>query len=760
MESDNQSGKPDLKSENPNLFLGFTLKQISIFFVVLFIIQFLLDSFLNLNILNKFSLANVMIFIESALIPIVLYICAREIKLFSPADYKPWGLLLIATTFNFLGDCVALLSTIFYQSTFLSFLYSGGILYLFFYPFFVWGLLSFPKEPLTKSTKGRLFLDLFIIGLTFFLLFISFINSIYRFYRKIYPEVSLNEFGIIEIFVYPFIVLASLITVFYIILRAKTKISKGVAALIEIGFFIYLVSDIVFYYGFPKASSNLRDFADYGYILAEMMILLAGIYQILVLRNPAAENKKTFWVKIYDYSNIILKYSTPFWIILIAGSLWWLHYKVEYPVYDFLSAGLILLLILSTIRQYVTTEENNLFTLKLKEIISNRTEYLTRILREKSIEEKERKKLVNELKESKEKYKSLFDNSPVAIFMFDYDTLDLIDCNRAFSKVYGYTKEEIKKMKVPDLSADPELTKENIANSSKLSSIKFPLRYHKRKDGNVFPAELVHTSMYINGRQIAFAIINDISEKIESENKQKSYTEELEKLNVAKDKFFSVVAHDLINPFQGLLGYIEILNSEEEKLTEEERKLYISNLQTLSCNLYSLVKNLLHWSRLQSGTLKIEKTEINLHKTAEEVIKPLAINSLRKNIDIINQIPEELTVFADEMSVRLMLSNLITNAVKFTDNNGEITVYSKQKPEGVFLCVKDTGVGISLEQKQLLFNGGSLLSAPGTHNEQGTGLGLVLCKQLIELHNGSMKIDSLPHVGTTVELFIPDNISQ
>jgi two-component system sensor histidine kinase/response regulator len=759
MESDNQSGKPDLKSESPNLFLGFTFKQILIFFVILFIIQFVLSAFLNLNILNKFSLANVMIFVESAFIPIVLYICTREIRMVSSVDFKPWILLLIATTFNFLGDCVALLSTIYYQSTLLSFLYSGGILYLFFYPFFIWGLLSFSKEPITKSAKGKLSLDLLIIGFTVFLLFISFINSIYQFYRKIYPDVHLTEFGIIEIFIYPFLVLASLITVFYLILRAKTKIPKGVAALLEIGFFVYLISDIVFYYGFPKASDNLRNFADNGYILAEMMILLAGVYQILVLRSPAAENKRTVWVKIYDYSNIILKYSTPFWIILIAGLLWWLHYHIEYPIYDFLSAGLISLLILSTVRQYITSRENNLFTLKLKEIIDNRTEYLTRTLKEKSIEEKERKKLINELKESEEKYKALFENSPEAIFIFDYETLKIFDCNRAFRKLYGYTTEEIKNLYVTDITDDPELTKSNIRNSKNMSVVKFPSRYHKKKDGTLFPVELTHTSMILNGKQVASTIATDISEKRESEKKQKEYTEELERLNTAKDKFFSVVAHDLINPFQGLLGYIEILNS-EENLTEEEKKQYISNLQTLSGNLYSLVKNLLHWSRLQSGTLKIEKSEINLREIAEEVIKPLAINSLRKNIDIINQIPDGLTVFADEMSVRLILSNLITNAIKFTDNNGEITVYTKLKPEGVFLCVKDTGVGISLEQKQLLFNGGSLLSAPGTHNEQGTGLGLVLCKRLIELHNGSIKIDSLPHVGTTVELFIPNNILQ
>ena len=758
MESDNQCGKPDLKSENPNLFLGFTFKQISVFFLVLFIIQLLPGAFLNLIILNKFSLANVVIFLESALIPIVLFICAREIKKFSPADFKPWVLLLIATIFNFLGDFVTLLSTIFYQSTFLSFLHTGGILYLFFYPFFIWGLISFPKEPITKSAKGKLSLDLFIIGFTIFLLFVSFINGIYQFYKKIYPEVPLNEFGVIEIIIYPFLVLASLITVFYLILRAKTKIPKGVAALIEIGFFVYLVSDLIFYYGFPKASDNLRNIADNGYILAEMMILLAGIYQILVLRSPAAENKKTFPVKVYDYSNIILKYSTPFWIILIAGLLWWLHYNIEYPVYDFLSVGLILLLILSTVRQYITTRENNLFTLKLKEIISNRTEYLTRTLKEKSIEEKERKKLVNELKESEEKYKSLFENSPEAIFIFDYETLKILDCNRAFRKLYGYTLEEIKNLNVTDITDDPELTKSNIRKSKYMSVIKFPSRHHKKKDGTLFPVELTHTSMILNGKQVASTIANDISDKIESEKKQKEYTEGLERLNAAKDKFFSVVAHDLINPFQGLLGYIEILNSEEGNLTEEEKKQYISNLQTLSGNLYSLVKNLLHWSRLQSGTLKIQKTEINLCEIAEEVIKPLTINSLRKNIDIINQIPVGLTVYADEMSVRLILSNLITNSIKFTDNNGEITVYTKLKPEGVFLCVKDTGVGLSSEQKQLLFNGGSLLSAQGTHNEQGTGLGLVLCKQLIELHNGSINIDSLPHVGTTVELFIPNNI--
>ncbi len=743
-----------LKPSAKPLFWGYSFTQISVFFAGVFILHLLLTYIISAKHVSVISLGNLLMFLESTLIPVILFICVREIRKSSPLDVKPWMLLLIATLFNFLGDLYNLIAGL-YSNVQTETPLAVDIFYILFYPILIWGLLSFERHKISKSEKIKLALDLSIIYITFLIVLSAVIVGSLYVLSNNNPQIYFDKYGYITPIVYPVLDLSCLFTVIYILLRSGVKIQKGALSLIELGIILYTLSDLLFFFEKPAGLPDVGGIVEHGYIFAEILLILAGIYQILTLRYPELETKPVLVVKLYFTTQKILKQSSSIWIVFVAVTIWWLKYHPEYPFFDFSAIGLVLLLILSTVRFYITAKENNLITSNLKRIVNNRTIHLKKALSKLKGEIDMRKQADEKLKESEEKYRMLYENNPNTVLMFDYETLFLTECNESFRKMYGYTDEEAKKLKVSDLSSKPDITVNNIRKSELLTVIKFPIRYHRKKDGTIFPVEITHTSLFINNRLTISAIIRDISEKIETEKKQKEYTEELEKLNKTKDKFFSIIAHDLRNPFQGLLGYLELLDSKNEIISETEKAHYISQLNVIAGTLYNLVDNLLQWTRLQSGKLKINKTTFDLRELSEKIVTLLTINSFRKEIKIINEIPQGQLVKADEMSVKLILSNLLTNAIKFSNPKNDIILSSAVKPEGVYLFVKDNGIGISQERLHKLFESSQENSLLGTGNEHGTGLGLLLCKELTELSGGTIRIESELQKGTTVEIFIP-----
>jgi signal transduction histidine kinase/tetratricopeptide (TPR) repeat protein len=244
--------------------------------------------------------------------------------------------------------------------------------------------------------------------------------------------------------------------------------------------------------------------------------------------------------------------------------------------------------------------------------------------------------------------------------------------------------------------------------------------------------------------------LNEANEKLlESENN-------LKELNATKDKFFSIIAHDLKNPFQSLLGFSETLSNQIDKLEKKDIVEYSRLINESSQNLFNLLSNLLQWAKSQLGNIKVSPSELNLYDSLDDVLTFLKIIAIKKNISIKNQINKETMVFADKHVIATLLRNLISNAIKFTNIGGEIVISSEIREKEIIVSVKDNGKGISEENINKLFRIDKEFSTKGTENESGTGLGLILCKELITQSNGKIFVESVLGKGSNFKFTLPN----
>lgn len=231
--------------------------------------------------------------------------------------------------------------------------------------------------------------------------------------------------------------------------------------------------------------------------------------------------------------------------------------------------------------------------------------------------------------------------------------------------------------------------------------------------------------------------------------------EKLTKEKNEREILLSIIAHDLKSPFQGLLGTFSALNSCFDELPKEEIKTYMTYAQASVKRLYSLVDGLLEWSRLLLGQVKFNQTQCNLHYTMLSVINHLKIQLEEKQITVINIMDENLETLADENMVTSILRNLISNAIKYSKRNGKITVSSEIKNNFINILIADEGIGMSEDVKESIFQPSRHSTTRGTEEEEGSGFGLLLCKEMMEWHNGTISFESEPGKGTTFKLSFP-----
>ncbi|MCD4773481.1 MAG: tetratricopeptide repeat-containing sensor histidine kinase [Bacteroidales bacterium] len=231
---------------------------------------------------------------------------------------------------------------------------------------------------------------------------------------------------------------------------------------------------------------------------------------------------------------------------------------------------------------------------------------------------------------------------------------------------------------------------------------------------------------------------------------------ELTKSINTKDKFFSIIAHDILNPFNSILGFSEILYNDFDSLSSKEVKIYSETIYNSSKNLFDLLNNLLQWSRIQVGSKSYTFEDINLKEVIEEIIIVQKLQSSEKNIQIESEISSELNVFTNKNIISLLLRNLISNAIKFTDKEGRISIVAERNNGFYEVSVNDTGIGISEENIKNLFNINTNQSTEGTDGEKGTGLGLVLCKEFVEIIGGEIWVNSELGKGSTFTFRLPD----
>ena len=244
-------------------------------------------------------------------------------------------------------------------------------------------------------------------------------------------------------------------------------------------------------------------------------------------------------------------------------------------------------------------------------------------------------------------------------------------------------------------------------------------------------------------------------EKKQIEEERKDYTETLKRLNDTKDKFLSLISHDIKSPFNSLIGYSEILKNELDELTTEERDIFINSIYDSTKHIYNLLNDLLEFSRFYLGLIKVEPKEINIKNLVNENIEILKRNAQQKNINLTNLIVRDYLVLAEAEMIGSVLRNLISNAIKFTNPEGTISVSAEVKDREIEISVADNGIGMDEETQSNVFKMVSKKSRPGTADEEGTGLGLILTKEFVEKNNGEIKVKSETGKGTTFTFTLP-----
>ncbi len=371
----------------------------------------------------------------------------------------------------------------------------------------------------------------------------------------------------------------------------------------------------------------------------------------------------------------------------------------------------------------------------------------------------ERKKAESHIK----KLSSVVTQSPAVIVITDLKgKIEYV--NRKFSELTGYTPEEA-------IGQNPRILKSGLHSQAFFKDLWQTISsgkdwrgefYNKKKNGEFYWEAAYVFPIFDNQGNIINYIkeSEDITKQKEIEQNLKENEARLKKINQTKDKFFSIIAHDLRSPFNSLLGLTELLHEDFDHFSTHEQKEIIQSIHKEIKNTYKLLENLLLWSRSQKGTIKFKPERLNLYEVAQESFELLKNNAQHKFITFTNQIPRDIYVEADKEMQSTIIRNLFSNAIKFTSKGGTITIkarsiITKNNQEFIEVSVIDNGVGISKEIQSKLFGVGETISTRGTENENGTGLGLSLCKEFVEKHDGKIWVESKIGNGTSFYFTIP-----
>lgn len=388
-----------------------------------------------------------------------------------------------------------------------------------------------------------------------------------------------------------------------------------------------------------------------------------------------------------------------------------------------------------------------------------------------------------------ELFSAIAENSRDAIVILDTDCI-ITFWNTAAEVMFKYSKKEALGMRFTDIILEHYIEDFIIGFNKSVSNGKSEIfnrileLYVKKKNRTVFPIELKLTEIKLLGKWHACGIIRDVTERMSSEEELTRLIEELQvskdiieqhaselitlndklieseeqlkELNASKDKFFSIIAHDLKSPFQGLLGYAQLLATNVGNLTNDEISEFANNLNESAQQMFKLLENLLQWSRIQRGKMEYAPEIIVLHQIADLNVALIQSRAEQKRVRLCNNVDPSLLAYGDVNMVNTIIRNLMSNAVKFTREGDEIGITAKViDGETVEITVYDTGVGMSQMAMERAFRIDTHYTSIGTNNETGTGLGLILCKELIEMNNGNIRIDSKIGEGARFTFTLP-----
>ncbi len=233
------------------------------------------------------------------------------------------------------------------------------------------------------------------------------------------------------------------------------------------------------------------------------------------------------------------------------------------------------------------------------------------------------------------------------------------------------------------------------------------------------------------------------------------HTRELEQLNATKDKFFSIIAHDLKSPFNSIIGFTETLISNYKNLNEQQFEKYLNIVRSSSIKAYKLMENLLTWANLQTGQFTFNPAETDLHRLIESSVQSVELQASNKNISILRRFEQPLSIMVDPRMIELVVRNLLSNAIKFSHSGEKVEIQLQAESEEIRILITDHGLGMDPLELSALFKIESKYSRPGTASEKGTGLGLILCREFVEKHGGSISVQSEKGKGSCFTIILP-----
>lgn len=379
----------------------------------------------------------------------------------------------------------------------------------------------------------------------------------------------------------------------------------------------------------------------------------------------------------------------------------------------------------------------------------------------------EKKRIEKIIKESEQTYRTLFESMTQGIIYQDMEG-NIISANQAAFRILGLSIDGM----IGQLSINPKWrnihksTPDNILEEHPSMTA---LRTGQKKTDLLLriynPKEKVYKWILLDtipefreGDSKPYRIFTTFSDITDQKNlleELKNSQESLKEINATKDKFFSILAHDLKSPFQGLLGFSNILAENAEDLTKEEIARISTNINRATNNLYQLIDHLLSWSRLQSNRMECNPEKLDLQTAVLYVVNLLTPNAMGKSITLNSTINEKVFVLADERILSSILENLVSNAIKFTERGGLITISFLEVDDFIEVCINDTGVGMDKESLEKLFRIDKSHSNKGTEGEVGTGLGLILCHEMIKKLGGDIRVVSKKGKGSSFYITLP-----
>jgi len=361
--------------------------------------------------------------------------------------------------------------------------------------------------------------------------------------------------------------------------------------------------------------------------------------------------------------------------------------------------------------------------------------------------------------ESEMKYRILVENSLQAMFIMQDDKL--LSANKRLENLTMYSYSEmVKKGKdwLKTVIYPDDYKKATVLLKRMFSGKVVPEKNEfrvVRKDNKIRWVEALGTTIDYEGKKAILVVAVDITKYKEAVTVLEESEEKLRQLNATKDKFFSIVAHDLKNPFNAIMGFSNLLSEAYDNFDEKQRKTFIRNISDATENTYKLLQNLLEWSRTQTQSIEYKPDAIDLNEIINNNISVLKSSATNKDITVTLKVPSNTTAFADENMTRTVIRNLLSNAIKFTRPGGKIEISASETGNYIEVCIADNGVGISKENQKKLFKIDKQFKSYGTSNEQGSGLGLILCKEFVEKNGGKIWVESKYGVGSKFKFTLP-----